>query len=210
MNRSFHVAICFIALAALSESLTARAAVVERYSILPGGEYSYLTSPEGPGIPGCSPSDFECDFGIAGQFSLVFDGPPNTAQFTNLELVLIGNEDIQNDPPIVAPVTADRVEAWLAARVFNQEAVGAPNDFYRDSQLPTFALVDLLNGTVGLSGGYDNRLVDGDGLHFNLLASLVPEPSSLALVCLSAMGVFTVGQRRSRLRRELRVLRREL
>ena len=202
MNRTSYVAICFIALAAVSESLTARAAVVQRYSILTGGEYSYLPSQMGPGVPGCSPSDFECDFAIAGQFSLIFDGSPDTARFVNLDLVLIGNEDIQNNPPIVAPVTADRVEAWLAARVFNQEAVGAPIDFYRDSQLPTFAVTDFLTGTIGLVGGYDNRPVDGDGLHFNLLARLVPEPSSLALVGLAALGAFTFGQRRSIARRE--------
>jgi hypothetical protein len=193
MNRISHIVLWLIVLAATGESFTARADAVRHYRIVPGGQYSYLPSPEGPGIPGCDPSDYECAFGVAGQFSLEFSdtGIPRTAVFSDLDLVLTGNEDIQNNPPLVAPVTADRVEAWLAARVFNQEFIGAPINFYRDSQLMTLGLSDFLQGTVGLFGGYDNRPVDGDGLHFNFRARLIPEPCSLALVCLAALGSLT-------------------
>jgi hypothetical protein len=190
MNGTSRLAVCLITLTLCDESLTARAAV-QRYNILPGGQYSYLPSPMGPGIPGCSPSDFECDFGIAGQFSIEFDDTLHTAQFTDLDLALIGNEDIQNNPPFLAPITADRVEAWLAARVFEQEPVGAPINFYLDSQHPNLSLTDFLTGTVGLVGGYDHRLVDGDGLQFNLQATIIPEPCSLVLIGLATLGACT-------------------
>lgn len=190
MSGTSRLAVCLITLVLCIESFTVRAAV-QRYNILPGGQYSYLPSPMGPGIPGCSPSDFECDFGITGQFSIEFDAALHTARFIDLDLLLIGNEGIQNNPPILTPVTADRVEAWLAARVFEQEPVGAPINFYLDSQLSNLSLTDFLTGIVGLTGGYDRRPVDGDGLQFNLQASIIPEPGSLVLIGLAALAAYT-------------------
>jgi hypothetical protein len=199
MNRQTRIAsyLLAVALAAIGLSASAaRAQLVQHYEILPGSTYTYFPSSFGPAIAGCSPSEFECAFGVAGKFSVEFDSaaPPNTARFTHLDLLLVGNEDIQNNPPIVVPVTSDRVEAWLAARVFNQLPVAAPINYFEESQFRTLSLTDFLNGTIQLAGGYDARLVDGDGLNFQVSARLVPEPATVSLGAI-ALLFCCVGRR---------------
>src|SRR5688500_17336428 len=51
------------------------AAVVtqQTYQINPGGVYHYLPSPEGPGIAGGMPNNYQLDFGIGGRFVYEFD-----------------------------------------------------------------------------------------------------------------------------------------
>lgn len=195
MNRPTNLAACLIALALIAAPSTVAAQLVRHYEILPGGVFTYFPSPEGPGIPGCDPSTFECAFGVAGQFSLEFTDPLDTAKFTNLDLTLIGNEDIQSDPPMFGLVTSDRVETWLADRVFEYVPVGAPINLFWDSHFETLSLTDYLNGTVELSGGYDSTFVDGDGLNFQVSARLIPEPGTMSLMAVGLAASLAVRQR---------------
>ena len=51
----------------LSGSASAQLSNVD-FEILPGSTYTYFPSDEGPGIEGCSPGDYQCDFAISGLF----------------------------------------------------------------------------------------------------------------------------------------------
>ncbi|MGD9633725.1 MAG: PEP-CTERM sorting domain-containing protein, partial [Pirellulales bacterium] len=119
--------------------------------------------------------------------------PQNSATFKDLDLTLIGNEGIQHDPPGGSPVTADRVEAWLAAHLFERVAMASPIDFYQDSVFASLRLTDYLDPIVELAGGYNLTPVDGDGLNFQLTARLIPEPNTFVLI---AIGFAILGFRR--------------
>jgi hypothetical protein len=58
-------------------------------------------------------------------------------------------------------------------------------------------LTDYLNGTVQLSGGYDLRPVDADGLNFQVVAKLIPEPGSNLLIALLTVAYLSIRDRRS-------------
>lgn len=171
----------FLFLAALPSNEVS--AQVPRFAINPGGQYTYLPSPEGPGIPGGMPSAFELDFGVSGLFSIEFGDM--TARFLDVDLTLLGNEAVQSNPPGLALVTADRVGSWLEERRFNQLPVAGPFDVYADEMFPSLMLTDFLNGMVLLDGGFDFRRVDGNGVDFTLSATIIPEPAGCLLACLA-------------------------
>ncbi|MEX2140574.1 MAG: hypothetical protein WD894_15025 [Pirellulales bacterium] len=170
-------------------------AQVQRYAINPGGQYTYLPSPEGPGIPGGMPSAYELDFGVTGFFSI--DYGDSTARLLDVDLMLIGNEPVQANPPGLAFVTADRVADWLESRRFIQQPVGAPWSAYTDEVFP-LGLTNLLNGTVSLDGGFDSTPADGIGLNFTLNATLIPEPPGWLLACLAMTALALLLRRRRR------------
>ncbi len=175
--------------AALAGALaaTAQAAVdVQQYALDAGSKYSYLPSPFLP-IPGGMPSETELEFGVSGLFSVEYDRMANTAKFLDLDLTLSGNEAVQNDPPPYGLVTADRLEEWLAGRLFELEPLGAPINLYLDQTLEGLAFTDFLVGRVTLTGGYNATFVDGDGIEFAWSAAAVPEPTTFAL------GIATFG-----------------
>ncbi len=177
--------LAFAALAAFLHGET-RGQVL-RYAINPGGQYTYLPSPEGPGIPGGMPSAYELDFGVTGLFSVEYGDA--TARLVDVDLMLVGNEPVQANPPGLALVTGERVSTWLESRRFVQLPVGAPF-VYADDVFPTFTLTDFLNGTVSLGGGYDSTPADGIGVDFQLNATLIPEPASWLLAGLAlAIGL---------------------
>jgi hypothetical protein len=159
----------------------ADAAVIQQhYRINPGGDYQYFPSPEGPGIPGGAPNGYQLDFGIGGAFVYELDTTAEQAQLLNLNLFLTGNEAIQAAPPPVSPVTADRVETYLASHTFVTDFIGGLLHL-ESSTHPTLKLTDSLNGNLLISGGFDNRPIDGDALNLMFSARLIPEPATLAL-----------------------------
>jgi hypothetical protein len=172
---------------------------VLRYASNPGGQYTYLPSPEGPGIPGGMPTAYELDFGVTGLFSVEYGDA--TARLVDVELMLVGNETVQTNPPGLALVTGERVSTWLEDRRFIQLPVGAPFDVYADETFPALRLTDLLNGTVSLQGGFDSTPADGIGVNFQLNATLIPEPESLLLAGLAV--AIALGVNRTRWARRL-------
>jgi hypothetical protein len=147
------------------------------YQINAGGTYQYKPFGLGPGIPGGMPSDRQLDFGIGGTFVYELDTAGPTARLLNLNLVLTGNEAIQAAPPAVAPVTADRVEAYLASQNFVEDIIGGQLHL-ESSTVPGLKLTDSLNGNISISGGYDATPVDGDAIQFLFSAVAVPEPAA--------------------------------
>ena len=172
------------------------AAVVTQtpYQIHAGGMYQYKPSPLGPGIPGGMPSAYELDFGIGGTFVYELDTAGPTARLLNLDLVLTGNEAIQAAPPGFAPVTADRVEAYLASHVFVEDFIGGLLHL-ESSTVPGLKLSDGLNGNIAIIGGYDHTPVDGDGIQFQFSARVVPEPAAVVLVVLVALQIGILRRR---------------
>ena len=169
----------------------------QQYTTSPNGTYLYVPSPEGPGIAGCDPSFFSCSFGIGGEFTVEYGD--STARFTNLNLVLSGNEVVQNNPPGGALVTADRVEAWLAGRVFELDSESALAAVYVDSEFPTFTMLSSPDGELSLTGGYNHTFFDGNAVHFDFTATVVPEPSAWATAIMT-MLVLLPGWRSCRQR----------
>jgi hypothetical protein len=166
------------------------AAEQKRYVITPSGAYEYLPSPLSPGLPGGMPSAYELDFGVSGLFTVEFE--ETTARLLGVDLMLLGNEAIQINPPAATPVTPDRVASWLMARRFIKQPVAGPFDLYTDEIFPNLQIIDTLNGMVRLEGGFDATPIDGIGLQFGLNATLIPEPAGLQLAY-AAGALVTVG-----------------
>ncbi len=175
--------VAYWAIAAILVFFAARpsAAGVLRYDIEPGGQYTYLASGESIGIAGCSPSDFECLFGIDGSFSVMADAGTDIATLLDVDLTLIGHDEAQQNA-LTPFVTAEGVADWLEDRSFRDLQVLGPFTLFADEEFPDLVLTDLLTGTVTLSGGFDHRAFDGDGVQFEVTAVVVPEPSSIVLL----------------------------
>jgi hypothetical protein len=173
---------------------SAEAAVTQTtYQINPGGVYQYLPSGFVP-IPGGMPSEYQLDFGIGGTFTYELDSVGPTARLLDLNLVLTGNETIQAAPPPVAPVTADRVEQYLASNTFVPDTIGAFL-YLKSSTYPNLKLTDTLSGGLFITGGFDGRFIDGAGLHFQFIASEIPEPSTIALAAAAALVLLRARRR---------------
>jgi hypothetical protein len=166
------------------------AAVVTQtpYQVNLGGAYQYLPSQFGPGIPGGVPNNYQLDFGIGGAFVYELDSAGPTARLLNLNLFLTGNEPIQAAPPVASPVTADRVETYLASHAFVEDFIGGLLHL-KSSIHPNLKLTDGLNGHIAIRGGYDNRPADGDGLQFEFSAVAVPEPAGVALLAAASFAL---------------------
>jgi hypothetical protein len=194
-QRQFY-ALCLIAgVLVLGRSTPADA---QRYEIDPGGSYTFLPSPESLGIPGCAPSDFECAFGLDGSFSLSVDAGSGSAKLVDVDLTLIGNEGIQQTSTF-SLVTAEGVAVWLEDRSFENLITAGPFEVFADETHPNLQLTDFLNGTVTLSGGFNNTPSDGDGVQFELTAEVVPEPSSVFLFAVGLAVALTWGRAGNRL-----------
>ena len=173
---------------------TVTAAVTQTtYQINPGGQYQYKPSPW-VGIPGGVPSEYELDFGIGGTFTYELDATAETARLLNLNLYLTGNEPIQAAPPVFAPVTADRVETYLANQLFVEDFIGGLLHL-KSSTVPGLKLTDSLNGNLLIAGGFDMTPVDGHGMEFQFGAQALPEPAGIAL-CAAAATALCIGRQR--------------
>jgi hypothetical protein len=136
------------------------------------------------------PSAFELDFGVAGTFAVEYDRMAFTARLLNLDLVLTGNDAVQMNPPVFTPVTADRVEEFLAARLFDNLFVAAPLDQYQEQTYDNFYLYDFLQDSIRLQGGFDATPADGAAMLFAVNAQLVPEPAGAAMMGVTLAGAF--------------------
>ena len=161
------------------------------YQINPGGLYQYFPSGFVP-IPGGMPSEYQLDFGVGGTFVYEFDTAVPSARLLNLNLFLTGNQAIQAAPPPVAPVTADRVETYLASHTFVTDFIGGLVHL-ESSRHPGLKLTDAVNGNLAIFGGFDIRAIDGDGMNFQFSARAVPEPAAIPLLTMAAVAT---GRRR--------------
>jgi hypothetical protein len=173
------------ALSLLTLAAPVAAAVTQTtYQINAGGQYEYKPSPW-VGIPGGVPSPYELDFGIGGTFVYELDTTAETARLLNLNLFLTGNEPIQAAPPDFTPVTADRVETYLANQLFVEDFIGGLLHL-ESSTVPGLKLTDGLNGNIAITGGFDMTPVDGHGMQFQFSAHAIPEPSCFVLLATAA------------------------
>jgi hypothetical protein len=163
------------------------------YQINPGGQYEYKPSPW-VGIPGGVPSQYQLDFGIGGTFVYELDTTAETARLLNLNLFLTGNEPIQAAPPDFTPVTADRVEIYLASHLFVEDFIGGLLHL-ESSTVPGLKLTDSLNGNIAITGGFDMTPVDGHGMQFQFSAHAIPEPTGVALFTAAAAALCIVRRR---------------
>lgn len=169
----------------------AEAVVIQQtYQIHAGGSYTYKPSPFGGAIPGGVPSNLLLSFGVGGTFDYRYDTAGPTGTLLNLNLFLTGNEPIQAAPPGGAPVTADRVETYLANQTFVTDFIGGLVHL-KSSTVPGLKLTDGLNGNVAIHGGYDNTFVDGDGMQFQFSAvtGVIPEPGCIPLAATSVLAL---------------------
>lgn len=175
----------------LAAAPAAAAVTQQLYQINPRGLYQYFPSGFVP-IPGGMPSERQLDFGIGGTFVYEFDTAVPNAKLKNLNLFLTGNEAIQASPPPVSPVTADRVESYLASHTFVTDFIGGL--VHLESSIhPNLKLTDGVNGGLAIFGGYDIRPVDGDRMHFQFSARAIPEPAAISLL---AVAAFAMARRR--------------
>ncbi len=172
MNLYLHVLWAAVLLMAPSWAWAQSSSI--RFEILTGSTYTYYPSGEGPGIEGCSPSDYQCEFSISGAFTLQRDGV-GSASITDANLSLTGNEGVTG-PGLI---TAEGVEEWLEGQELFNIITIATMTGYQGTTLPFESEPLLLTfetpGTAGsLSGGYDGRPVDGDAVQFQAMLQRVP------------------------------------
>ncbi len=165
-----------LALLVLSTATSADAANITRtvYKIQPNGQYTYKPSPWSQGFPGGVPNPYQLDFAVSGTFLYELDWTVPSARLLFLNLNLTGNEAIQADPPSLEPVTADRVEAYLASHTFVEDFIGGL--LHLESSIHEgLKLTDGLNGNLALHGGFDATPVDGTAMLFNFSAVVLPD-----------------------------------
>lgn len=148
--------------------------------------YSFFAPPEGPGIPGCSPDDYRCNFGLTGQIAISLAADRMTAKIIGGDVIATGNEGIfgQEGFNITSPGSA--------LLLIDLERIHSDGDVlaFRDSRFreqginPYTILVELDGELLTIGGGVDLTALDGDGFELSMQAVRVPEPSLLALVCL--------------------------
>jgi hypothetical protein len=177
----------FLVAVALFWNRNSTAAELKRYEITPGGTYTFLPGPEGPGIPGGMPDAFRLDFGVSGLFTVEYDEA--MARLLDVDVTLTGNQQVQENPPGGWPVSSERVATWLEARDFEKQPVAGPFDLYTDETWQGLSLIDTLNGMIRLEGGFDRTGVDGPAMQFSLNAVLIPEPGGLLLFLAGTLAI---------------------
>ena len=169
------------------------------FEILPGSTYTYFAGNfAGIGVDNCSPNDFQCDYGLAGLFSLEIDSN-GSASITNSNLELTGNETA--GPGGLTPLTnAAGLQAWLEGLDFFSIPTLPTSAGFQAQTFPeqTTLLFDTPGINGSLTGGFDLRGGDGDGI--SIQASLrqvaVPEPSTATtILVLFTVATFYVRRR---------------
>ena len=146
--------------------------------------YSYFAPPEGPGITGCSPNDYQCDFEMSGHIDFEITSGGELARFTGGKLMATGNEAVfgSMNLDIIAPSSPLLLAEFELISSTENTSIFRDTRF-RDVGVNPYTLEVRLNGSdLRLTGGNDHRLVDGDGFRFDLHAFEVPEPSSVAIL----------------------------
>jgi hypothetical protein len=192
----------YVLMSMLIVSATAPALLADTYLINPNSTYEFLVPPEGPGIPGCQPDDFHCDFLIAGSLDFEIDFIAGRGAFVGADLQLFGNEGTSEGPTF--PVEhADSVEGFLLSvgPIPLESSSGGVLLFRQPIPPPPGVRWDTLevtirNNQLRLVGGHDLTPSDGSGNIFNVTAT-VPEPTGLtAMSCCLALFL---APRRNRL-----------
>lgn len=192
MNRLFMVLVTVVLSSLAPAKLSAQS--ILHYAVQPSSTYTFKPSPFVP-IPGGQPSDFQLDFGVSGLLTLEWNGAASPTRILNADLLLSGNEAIQNSPPPFSPVTAEGVASYLVARLFNQLPTTDAYTEYAAQQPTGLRLKDFHDGQITLTGGFDGTFVDGFGMLFNVSAALVPEPSTFALMASTLFAVSLIRRR---------------
>lgn len=170
------------------------------FQILPGSEYTYLPSPESPGIPGCDPNDFQCDFEITGFFTLeILPTALPTARIVNADLTLFGNESVAG-PGLT---TVESVENWLESQELVLTVSIPEATAFQSTTLPGIADPFIISydlrgfGNHGrMDGGTNFTPSDGNGVDFRVNLLRIPEPASAFLLLIGGGGF--IANRRCR------------
>lgn len=172
-------AACFTAAALLLPSL---AHATTPFEILPGSTFSYFVSGFSP-VPDCDGNDDrQCDFGVTGTFE--FDG----VAITDADLTL--TSPLTVDPVLPGQLTtADRVEDFIEGLTWIAVPPFPPLQVFEATNLPGSGTLTLAfttppqgDGTGFLTGGYDSRPIDGDGVAFDWALRVIPEPGAGVMV----------------------------
>ena len=147
----------------------------------PESQFTFLPSPEGPGLLGCAPDIFQCDLAFEGIVGLEVDLGAGTAQFTDVNAVLTGP----------GPLNGDNLANFIDSLVLTTHMADETSVVFRHD-FGSFGVLDavLTDTELRILGGFDATPVDGSGWSVDGLGTPVPEPSTftLALLALLAHG----------------------
>ena len=182
MSMKFTLPLGLIVLTLAPQRITAE----EFEAVLAEGQHTYFPSEEGPGIDGCEPDNFQCDFSVSGSVRMDTDG--RTLTFPTVDFKLNGNEAIQENPPFLfAPITSMGFEdLFTGVELTRVTLEGRENVYQLEPGLRPRMEVEFVGSEILISGFRDNRPVDGDGHSFSLKAVPVPEPTTILMLLLSA------------------------
>ena len=152
--------------------------VTSKYAVTPGiSSYTHFPPAEGPGLDGCVPNNFQCDFSITGVFDLEISENGQSAKIVQARFPLSGNENVFGQTIISNP-KAPLLDPEYELISTTSGVTTFRDTRYRDTPLNPFTLQLVLDGAdLTLTGGDDLRDSDGGGFDVKIHATLIPEPS---------------------------------
>lgn len=140
--------------------------------IIEQGEYAYLHSPWLFNVEGCN-YEMGCPLSISGLLALPTGNPKSVRGFSSIEIEISGNDDLLNDPRLEqTPIASEPLRDFLLGRSLRLVSDdGDAQDYgWADEWLRGDFQVSVSSDTLRLTGGYDHRPADGDGVFFNVEA----------------------------------------
>ena len=197
-NRKAHFALTVQATVVMGLSVPV-SAEVHHYEIQPGGEYVFSPSPLSAFflIYDCARLDNGCQFAVGGSFDLEFDESADEVIVADANLLLQGNDEVQ-ESSYSTMVTSDGVSDWFTRLTFALISQEDTTFRYVEKNNSFMTLTRFADGSVNISGGFDNTFADGLGMDFQVTALTVPEISHCAsIVWLVAAAVARWRSRQS-------------